>query len=78
MTDTKTCSRVGENLVKTKGVVVFPERQVQELVDGLQTPKYHSNSSHSKQSLKICIYHPAVKTISFLLKRRLCTCVHSN
>lgn len=35
MTDTKKCSRVLENLVETKGAVVFPERQVQDLVDVL-------------------------------------------
>lgn len=31
----------------------------------LQVPKYYSNSSHSKQSLKTYIYHPAVKTSPF-------------
>ena len=34
----------------------------------LQVPKYYSNSSHSNQSLKTCIYHPVLKTISSLLK----------
>lgn len=78
MTDTNKCSRVLENLVQTQGVAVFPEGPVQELVDVLQIPKYYSNSSRSKQSLKTCIYHPAVKSISFLLKRRRCACLHSN
>jgi hypothetical protein len=41
-----------ERLVKTKETVALPERAVQELVDILQVPKYYSNSSHSKQSLK--------------------------
>lgn len=63
MTDAKKCSHIWEILVKTNKTVVFPERQLQEPADVLQIPKYYSNSSPSKQSLKRCIYHPVVKTI---------------
>lgn len=55
----------------------FSWRLVQELVDILHVPSIILIQVVAN-SLKTYIYHPVIKTISFLLKRSLCACLYFN